>query len=137
MAAHETSQRQKASRSRRYLWQNESPKTAAGSWVSPVFKIAGATAEQGLPLDRCLELAERMGGNPRTLFVTLRTATHPTTGQPIFDLGDDEMEIGMGQHGEAGTGRTKMKTPMRQPSSCCRYFRTTSRFSGMTICSSS
>jgi hypothetical protein len=103
----------------------------------PVFKIAGATAEQGLPLDRCLELAERMGGNTRTLFVTLRTATHPTTGQPIFDLGDDEMEIGMGQHGEAGTGRTKMKTPMRQPSSCCRCFRTTSRFSGMTICSSS
>lgn len=76
----------------------------------PIFKIAGAAAEQGLPLDRCLELAEHMGGNTRTLSVALRTATHPATGKPIFDLGEDEMEIGMGQHGEAGTGRTKMKT---------------------------
>ena len=76
----------------------------------PVFKVAGAAAEQGLPLDRCLELAERMGGNARTLSVAVRTATHPATGQPIFELGDDEMEIGMGQHGEAGSGRMKMKT---------------------------
>jgi dihydroxyacetone kinase-like protein len=46
----------------------------------------------------------------RTLAVAVRTATHPSTGQPIFELGDDEMEIGMGQHGEAGTGRGKLKT---------------------------
>jgi phosphoenolpyruvate---glycerone phosphotransferase subunit DhaK len=76
----------------------------------PVFKVAGAAAEQGLPLDRCLEIAERMEGNARTLSVAVRTATHPATGQPIFELGDDEMEIGMGQHGEAGSGRMKMKT---------------------------
>jgi dihydroxyacetone kinase-like protein len=76
----------------------------------PVYKVAGAAAEQGWPLDRCFEVAERMGANMRTLAVAVQTATHPSTGQPIFELGDDEMEIGMGQHGEAGTGRMKLKT---------------------------
>lgn len=76
----------------------------------PVFKVAGAAAEQGLTLDHCLELAERMEGNARTLSVAVRTATHPATGQPIFEMPDDEMEIGMGQHGELGKGRMKMKT---------------------------
>jgi dihydroxyacetone kinase-like protein len=76
----------------------------------PVYKVAGAAAEQGLPLDACAKIAERMERNMRTLAVAASTATHPATGQPIFDLGDDEMEIGMGQHGEAGTGRMKLKS---------------------------
>jgi dihydroxyacetone kinase-like protein len=76
----------------------------------PVYKVAGAAAEEGRPLDSCFEIAERMGLNMRTLAVATQTATHPSTGQPIFELGDDEMEIGMGQHGEAGTGRMKLKT---------------------------
>ena len=76
----------------------------------PVFKVAGAAAEEGRPLDACLDIAERMGRNMRTLAVAVRTATHPSTGQPIVELGDDEMEIGMGQHGEAGTGRMKLKS---------------------------
>lgn len=76
----------------------------------PVYKIAGAAAEAGLSLAACLELAERMQRNTRTLAVAVTSATHPSTGQPIFDLADDEMEIGMGQHGEAGTGRMKMQT---------------------------
>src|SRR4029077_17624486 len=38
------------------------------------------------------------------------TATHPATGNIIFELGEGEMEIGMGQHGEAGTGRMPLKT---------------------------
>lgn len=76
----------------------------------PVYKIAGAAAEQGLALQQCVELAERMERNTRTLAVAVSTATHPSTGQPIFELADDEMEIGMGQHGEAGTGRMKLKT---------------------------
>ena len=45
-----------------------------------------------------------------TLAVALKTATHPSSGESIFELADDEMEIGMGQHGEAGTGRSKMMT---------------------------
>jgi dihydroxyacetone kinase-like protein len=76
----------------------------------PVFKVAGAAAEEGRPLDACFEVAERMGRNMRTLAVAVQTATNPSTGQPIFELGDDEMEIGMGQHGEAGTGRMQLKT---------------------------
>jgi len=76
----------------------------------PVYKVAGAAAEEGAPLDKCLEIAERMERNTRTLAVAVTTATHPATGEPIFTLGDDEMEIGMGQHGEAGTGRMKLKT---------------------------
>ena len=76
----------------------------------PVYKVAGAAAEQGASLDECLEIAERMQGNMRTLAVAVRTATHPSTGNLIFELGEDEMEIGMGQHGEAGTGRMQLKS---------------------------
>ena len=76
----------------------------------PVYKVAGAAAEEGRSLEQCVEIAERMERNMRTLAVAVTTATHPSTGQAIFDLGDDEMEIGMGQHGEAGTGRMKLKT---------------------------
>jgi phosphoenolpyruvate---glycerone phosphotransferase subunit DhaK len=76
----------------------------------PVYKVAGAAAEEGQSLQACLEIAKRMERNTRTLAVAVGTATHPSTGQPIFELGDDEMEIGMGQHGEAGTGRMKLKT---------------------------
>jgi dihydroxyacetone kinase-like protein len=76
----------------------------------PVYKVAGAAAEEGASLDKCLEIAGRMQSNMRTLAVAVQTATHPSTGNPIFELGDDEMEIGMGQHGEAGTGRMQLKS---------------------------
>jgi dihydroxyacetone kinase-like protein len=76
----------------------------------PVYKVAGAAAETGATLDEVLAVAERMERNMRTLAVAVQTATHPSTGEAIFTLGDDEMEIGMGQHGEAGTGRMKLKT---------------------------
>ena len=75
-----------------------------------VYKVTGAAAERGASLDECFSIAQRMERNMRTLAVAVRTATHPGTGHPIFELGDDEMEIGMGQHGEAGTGRMKLKT---------------------------
>jgi dihydroxyacetone kinase-like protein len=76
----------------------------------PVYKVAGAAAEQGYSLDAVLAVAERMERNMRTLAVAVRTATHPSTGEAIFTLGEDEMEIGMGQHGEAGTGRMQLKS---------------------------
>lgn len=75
----------------------------------PVYKVAGAAAEEGCSLDEVLEIAERMERNMRTLTVALRGATHPSTGQLLLSLGDDEMEIGAGQHGEAGAGRMKLK----------------------------
>jgi len=76
----------------------------------PLYKIAGAAAEAGKSLEEVYAIAERFNNNMATLAVALKTATHPATGEEIFQLADDEMEIGMGQHGEAGTGRSKMMT---------------------------
>lgn len=78
-----------------------------------LFKIAGAAAEAGGSLDEVFALAERFNNSMATLAVAMKTATHPSTGQAIFDLPDDEMEIGMGQHGEAGTGPSKIMTADR------------------------
>jgi len=76
----------------------------------PLYKVAGAVAEAGGSLDEVFAAAEKYNDNMATLAVALKAATHPASGQQIFELADDEMEIGMGQHGEAGTGRSKMKT---------------------------
>ena len=75
-----------------------------------LYKIAGAAAEAGCTLDQVYAVAERFNNQMATLAVAMKTATHPSTGQSIFDLADDEMEIGMGQHGEAGTGPCKVMT---------------------------
>jgi len=75
-----------------------------------VIKVAGAAAEEGRSLDEVAAVAERMANNMATLAVAVKPATHPVTGQEFFQLPDDEMEIGMGQHGEAGTGRMKLKS---------------------------
>jgi dihydroxyacetone kinase-like protein len=76
----------------------------------PVYKVAGAAAEEGRSLDDVLDAAKRLERNMATLSVAVTAATHPATGAPFFSLPDDEMEIGMGQHGEAGTGRMKLGT---------------------------
>jgi phosphoenolpyruvate---glycerone phosphotransferase subunit DhaK len=75
----------------------------------PVYKIAGAAAEEGQSLADVLAIAERLERNMRTLSVAVRSATHPSTGLELSPLGDDEMEIGAGQHGESGPGRMKLK----------------------------
>ena len=76
----------------------------------PVYKIAGAAAEEGQSLSEVLAIAERLERNMRTLSVAARSATHPSTGIELSPLGDDEMEIGAGQHGESGPGRMKLKS---------------------------
>ncbi|MBN2451891.1 MAG: dihydroxyacetone kinase subunit DhaK [Lentisphaeria bacterium] len=76
----------------------------------PLYKVAGAAAEAGMSLDRVCAIAERFNANMATLAVAMRPATHPGTGEALFDLADDEMEIGMGQHGEAGTGSCRILT---------------------------
>jgi phosphoenolpyruvate---glycerone phosphotransferase subunit DhaK len=76
----------------------------------PLYKIAGAAAEAGRSLDDVYALAQRFNDRMATLAVAMKTATHPASGQSIFELADDEMEIGMGQHGEAGTGPSKVLT---------------------------
>ena len=76
----------------------------------PIYKIAGSAAEAGLSLDEVYAVAERFNQNMATLAVAMSNATHPQSGMAIGDLADDEMEIGMGQHGEGGGGRMKLQT---------------------------
>ena len=76
----------------------------------PMIKVAGAAAEEGRTLEEIVAIAERMGRSMRTLAVAFTPATHPATGDAMFDLAEDEMSIGMGQHGEAGTERLPMKS---------------------------
>lgn len=76
----------------------------------PAYKIAGAAAAEGKSLDEVASITERFVNNMATLAVAARGATHPSTGSMLADLADDEMEIGMGQHGEGGGGRQKMKS---------------------------
>ncbi|NQU55317.1 MAG: dihydroxyacetone kinase subunit DhaK [Bacteroidetes bacterium] len=74
----------------------------------PLYKVAGAASEQGKSLEEVAEIAERFNGQMATLAVAMTGATHPQNGGAISVLPDDEMEIGMGQHGEAGGGRSKI-----------------------------
>ncbi len=76
----------------------------------PVYKMAGAAAAEGKNLEEVAAIAQRFADNMATLAVAVRGATHPQTGQLLAELGDDEMEIGMGQHGEEGGGRQPMKS---------------------------
>ena len=76
----------------------------------PLYKIAGAAAEEGKTLDQVFDIAVHFNSQMATLAVAVKTATHPSTGQSIFELADDQMEIGMGQHGEPGTGPSRLMT---------------------------
>src|SRR5215207_9426156 len=70
-----------------------------------VHKIAGAAADDGKDLAGVKEIAERVNGNMRSMGMALTSCIPPESGEPIFEIGDDEMEIGMGIHGEPGTER--------------------------------
>jgi dihydroxyacetone kinase len=70
-----------------------------------VFKVAGAAADMGLPLDAVTEAARRANAATRTMGVALSACTMPQTGLANFDLPRGEMEIGMGIHGEPGIAR--------------------------------
>jgi len=76
----------------------------------PLYKIIGAAAEQGKSIDEIVEIGERFNKQMATLAVAMTGCTHPQNGEPIAVLADDEMEIGMGQHGEAGGGLSKILT---------------------------
>lgn len=76
----------------------------------PTYKIAGAAAAEGKSLEEVAAIAQRFADNMATLAVAARGATHPSTGSMLADLGEDEMEVGMGQHGEGGGGRQPMKS---------------------------
>ena len=74
-----------------------------------VFKIAGAIAETGASLDETFKVATETNNNIRTLGVALSPCILPEAGKPTFEISDDEIEIGMGIHGEPGIIREKLK----------------------------
>ena len=74
-----------------------------------VFKIAGAVAETGTSLDETFKIATEANENIRTLGVALSPCILPEAGKPTFEINDDEIEIGMGIHGEPGIIREKLK----------------------------
>mgnify|MGYP001448815926 CR=1 FL=1 len=68
-------------------------------------KIVGAAAERGDDLAACAELARRVNSQVRSMGMALTSCVVPHVGRPTFELGDDEMEIGIGIHGEPGRER--------------------------------
>lgn len=75
-----------------------------------VHKIAGAKAESGADLEEVKAVAEKVIGNVRSMGMAISPCTVPAAGKPNFTLGEDEMEIGMGIHGEPGTHREGLKS---------------------------
>ena len=73
-----------------------------------VEKIAGAVADRGDDLDGVVAVAERVVANVRSMGVALRAGTVPHAGVPGFDLSEDEIEIGIGIHGEPGRHRVPL-----------------------------
>jgi dihydroxyacetone kinase-like protein len=80
----------------------------AGTMV--VEKIVGAAAERGDDLAACQALGERVNKATRSMGVALTSCTVPAAGKPTFQLAEDEIEIGVGIHGEPGRRRAKITT---------------------------
>ena len=78
-----------------------------------VEKLAGAAAEQGRPLAEVAEVARRVNGQGRSMGMALTSCTVPAAGKPTFDLPADEMEFGVGIHGEPGRRRVPV-APARE-----------------------
>jgi dihydroxyacetone kinase-like protein len=71
-------------------------------------KICGAAAEEGRNLSEVAELCRKVNANGRSMGMALTSCIVPAAGKPTFELGDDEMEIGIGIHGEPGRERMKV-----------------------------
>jgi dihydroxyacetone kinase-like protein len=80
----------------------------AGTLV--VEKIVGAAAEQGLALKELKKLGDKVNRATRSMGVALTSCIVPAAGKPNFEIGDDEMEFGVGIHGEPGRRRGKLLT---------------------------
>ncbi len=74
-----------------------------------IFKCAGAAADQMMSLDEVKRIAEKAAANVRTMGVALTPCVVPRVGKPGFSIAEDEMEIGMGIHGETGIRRGKLE----------------------------
>jgi dihydroxyacetone kinase-like protein len=78
-----------------------------------VEKLAGAAAEEGRPLSEVAGIARRVNAGGRSMGLALTSCTVPAAGRPTFDLPDDEMEVGIGIHGEPGRRRVPL-APARE-----------------------
>jgi len=73
-----------------------------------VIKAVGAASEQGADLEELLRIGNKVNSVTRTMGMALTSCTPPAKGSPLFELGDDEMEMGVGIHGEPGRSREKL-----------------------------
>lgn len=73
-----------------------------------VIKAVGAASERGAELDELVRIGDKVNAVTRTMGMALTSCTPPAKGSPLFDLGDDEMEMGVGIHGEPGRRREKL-----------------------------
>lgn len=73
-------------------------------------KIVGALAQSGAPLEEVKAMCEKCNANVRSMGMALTSCTVPAAGKPTFDLPDDEIEMGVGIHGEPGRKRMKQMT---------------------------
>ena len=75
-----------------------------------VMKAVGAASERGADLDTLVALGKRVNGVTRTMGIALSSCTPPAKGAPLFQIAGDEMEVGIGIHGEPGRRRAKQVT---------------------------
>ncbi|PAB60602.1 dihydroxyacetone kinase subunit DhaK [Anaeromicrobium sediminis] len=75
-----------------------------------VHKIAGAAAEEGMELSEVKRVAEKVIANTRTMGMSLGPCIVPAAGKPSFELGEEEIEMGLGIHGEPGTHRESISS---------------------------
>jgi dihydroxyacetone kinase-like protein len=73
-----------------------------------VIKAVGAASEEGADLDELLRIGQKVNSMTRTMGLALTACTPPAKGSPLFELGADEMEVGVGIHGEPGRERRKL-----------------------------
>lgn len=74
-----------------------------------VIKACGAASERGASLEELVALGEKVVSRVRSMGMALTSCTPPAKGSPIFEIGDDEIEMGIGIHGEPGRRRDKIK----------------------------
>ena len=89
---------------------NEKEKRRGVAGMIYVFKIAGSSAESGADFDEVKRIAIKTNENIKTMGIALTPCILPQAGKPTFEISDDEMEIGMGIHGEPGIKREKLKS---------------------------
>ncbi len=88
----------------------EAEKRRGVAGIVYAYKIAGAAAEAGKNLDEVTRIAQAAADACRSIGAALTPCTVPQAGRPTFTIADDEMEMGMGIHGEPGVWRGKLRT---------------------------